>query len=180
MSWKHWLNEPVFWAEVEEIPRYKAISRMCDGLTILLKRHGYELGCFKQQFRSNIATGLFNNRGKSCIGSDWRIAPCNTSGLEDDRTHYYHTIGPSEWSAFWQTFGVWRDVDPSQFRGKDRQIDIQEYLWTQLNLEESFQTQVVNELLGISEETSYEDRTHGGDVYLRDAAESGEWGGYRR
>jgi hypothetical protein len=180
MSWTSWLREPVFWAGVEEIPRHKAITRLCGALERFIKAHGYDLGCYPKQLRSNIATGLFNNRGKSVVESDWDLLPCNTSGLDDDKTHFYHTIGRQEWAAFWARWGVWSDVSAEHFRGVDRQLDIQEYIWTQLNLERSFQTQVVNELLGISEETTYEDRTTGGDVYLRDAAESGEWGGYRR
>ena len=104
-----------------------------------------------KEFTSSIATLLYKNRGHSCLTS-----PAYNSGPENDehKTHYYHVLSQEKWDELWATWSVWSDLADST--GHDRQIDIQEYCWSQLNLDESSQTRVVEELLGNIDE-AYDD-----------------------
>jgi hypothetical protein len=91
----------------------------------------------------------------------------------DDKEHYYHVLSQEKWDRLWDTWAVWGDLN--NFRGEDRRIDIQEHCWSQLDLDESPQTRVVDELLAYPEDGIISKE----DVYLREASESNEWGGFR-
>lgn len=179
-TWKEWLYETVSWG-MDCMPRYKAIHHfVVKGLMPFIQSNGYVLACSPRALQSRIATGLYNNRGKSCVESNWRIALENTDYVEHDEGQYWHVLSPEKWEAFWGRWGGWTDVHRDGWRGEDRRVDIAHYVWTQINLEASPQTRVVNESMGWYEE--YGEDAGGGreDVYLREAADSGEWGGYRK
>jgi hypothetical protein len=182
ISWNAWLNETVGWRN-EYVPRRVAIHHFVKyGLIPFVNSKGYTFACSLSALQSRIATGFYNNQGLSCSESDWRIAVANNDYLEQDVDHYWHIMHSDVWARFWKTWGVWADVSEDSWRGSDRRIDIECFVWTQLNLERSVQTRVVNELVGIYEDYSEERGHHHAreDVYLREAADSGEWGGYRR
>jgi hypothetical protein len=181
-SWIDWLEEHVTWDGVEVIPRRRAIHRFVKGgLVPFLTYHGYAIDVRMTDLCSRIATGLYVNQGLSCMASKWDFCSVNNDYLEDDLRRYWHVIDTDRWASFWERWGVWSDVDPMRWRGEDRRIDIQEYAWTQINLERSVQTRIVNEFLGIWEDSG-EDVVNNSreDMYLREAKESGEWGGYRK
>jgi len=181
-NWNIWLDELVFWDNYEYIPRRAAIGRFCrNGLIQFLQKHGYEVQINPKQLGARIATGLYKNRNKSILDSDWSsFGPIeNNYNSEEYKDHYYHIVDSDRWDYFWSIWGIWSDVDLDEYRGWDRRMDIQDYIWTQLSLELSPQTQTINELLGIFYEDIVEDGD-GRDVYLRDMAESNEWGGIRR
>jgi hypothetical protein len=168
-----WLDE-IVWNGVEYIPRYTAIWRFVSkGLHPFLLKNGYVLQLDVKEFSSGIASLLYQNRGVSCLDAKCRrILPC-TVEEQDHKEHYYHVLS-DKWDMLWSQWS-WSDLQGD--RGPDRQIDIQEYCWSQLDLDESPQTRVVEELLDTLEESPYLGR--GEDVYLREAAESNEWGGFR-
>jgi hypothetical protein len=56
------------------------------------------------------------------------------------------------WEEFWALWGVWGDFRPEEFRGQDRRLDIQEFVWGQVDLENSPQTDVLLELMGAAED----------------------------
>lgn len=186
MSWSAWLNEWIEWDRAP-IRRYVAIRRFVrSGLIPFLESKGYRFGCSSHVLQSRIATGLYNNQMVSTIESDWEIARINNDYLEHDIDHYWHVLDSDTWEAFWSKWGVWTDVSLENWRGPDRRMDIAHYVWTQISLEGSSQTQVVNELVGLHHdrvEDWYAGTTAAAlreDVYLREAMESGEWGGYRK
>jgi hypothetical protein len=182
ISWKSWLNEAVAWGN-EYVPRHVAIHRFVkDGLTPFVNSKGYSFACTPLVLQSRIATGLYNNMGVSCSESDWRIAVANNDYLEGDVDHFWHMMDSDAWEGFWEAWGRWTDVSEDSWRGPDRRIDIEQYVWTQISIEGSAQTRVVNSLAGIYEDYSEDRGNHHAreDVYLREAADSGEWGGYRR
>jgi hypothetical protein len=172
----NWLNEIVCWNEVEYVPRCTAIWRFVSkGLHPFLLKNGYVLQVDVKEFASGIATILYMNRGASCLDAKCLATiPCNLEE-EDHKSHYYHVLSEDKWDALWSQWSLWSDLQDD--RGHDRCIDIQEYCWSQLDLDESPQTRVVEELLDTLEESPYAGR--GEDVYLREAAESNEWGGFR-
>jgi hypothetical protein len=182
ISWIDWLEEYVTWDGVELIPRRRALYRFVKhGLIPFLNRRGYDIHPRLHELCSRIATGLYINQKLSCLESNWQFCRVNYDYLEDDQRRYWHVIDTDRWAAFWDRWGVWNDVDPDHWRGEDRRNDIQDYMWTQINLERSVQTRVVNEFLGIWDDSG-EDAVQNSreDQYLRDAKESGEWGGYRK
>ena len=124
---------------------------------------------------SGVATVLYINRDASCMASNLPPAILKEYG-EEYKSHYYHVVSAEKWAALWSQWAVWSDLTDS--RGEDRRIDIQEFCWTQLDLDESPQTQVVEELLGLGEEYQYAGKAE--DIYLKESSESNEWGGFRR
>ncbi len=118
------------------------------------------------------------------MGSDWRFGELMTEWAEEDLWHWQHVISEQEWDGFWSDWGSWVDVNPDiSWRGQDRRDDIQAYCWTQIDLEHSAQTQIVNEMMGYweaDEPPSGGQQNRHDDVYLKESAESGQWGGYRR
>jgi hypothetical protein len=181
LSWDAWLNEYVSWG-ASYLPRSVAIHRFVTrGLVPFLESIGYRLYSTPRALQSRIATGLYNNQGLSCLESNWSIAQENAFFLEHDQYHFWHVVDPDSWAAFWDEWGQWTDVSKDSWRGGDRRIDIEQYVWSQINLDESPQTRVVNEHLGISDDYAEDGgRETREDIYLREAADSGEWGGYRK
>ena len=91
--------------------------------------------------------------------------------------YFNHHINDEEWEKFWELWGVWSDVNGCCQYGAARQHDIRQYMWSQLNSNLSAQMIQLKEKEDV-EENAYEYDT--GDAYLRDAKESGEWGGIRK
>jgi len=168
-----WLDEIVCWDSSEYLPRYTAIWRFVSkGLHPFLIANGYRIRGDVKSFSLSIASLLFENRGRSCL--DLKAIPTLSYESEvDDKEHYYHVLSQEKWDRLWDTWAVWGDLN--NFRGEDRRIDIQEHCWSQLDLDESPQTRVVDELLAYPEDGIISKE----DVYLREASESNEWGGFR-
>jgi hypothetical protein len=186
VSWSEWLNEWIEW-DGKYIRRSVAINRfVTHGLIPFVESKGYIWACRLNELRSRIATGLYRNQELSTMESDWEIARENHDFVEHDIDHYWHVMHADVWEEFWESWGYWTDVSADSWRGPDRRLDIQHYVWTQISLERSPQTQVVNELAGLHEDRIEDWNAHQmamaarEDVYLREAMESGEWGGYRR
>jgi hypothetical protein len=188
MSWNDWLNEFIEWDSLYHVPRRVAISRFVrNGLLPFIESKGYRVGCNANVLQSRIATGLYINQDECAMGSKWDFARINDDYLEHDIDHYWHVIDREAWDGFWEQWGTWTDVSLDSWRGPDRRMDIEHYMWTQINLQGSLQTQVVNERIGW-----YDDHPEDWhamkaasaaaqeDVYMREARESGEWGGYRK
>jgi hypothetical protein len=178
MSWNSWLNEKVAWDITEYIPRGTAIQRLCNqGLVPFLESHGYAVAISPKDLGSRVATGLYNNMTRSHLESEWSFGPVENSSMSDDyEVRYRHVISSDEWQKFWSIWGVWSDFDTERHYGWDRQRDVEDYIWTQIDAEGSRQTAIVNEFLSEEYVPEHDSR----DAYLRDAAESNEWGGRRR
>jgi hypothetical protein len=135
-----WLNEIVCWDSTEYIPRSMAVKRLASALTHFMNDNGYAMYGTRESLSKHLGTLMYNNRGKSCLSS--QIISSN----DDDHKAHYHHVFSDKWDQFWLRWSQWRDL--TDWYGQDRQLDIQEYCWSQLNLDESSQTQVVEELLG--------------------------------
>jgi hypothetical protein len=182
-TWYSWLYETVTWNEVETMPRYMAIRAFVrDGLLPLVKRCGYRLHGSEQGLVNRIATGLYNNRLASYTESDWSFGIQNHDMTDEDRDHFNHVLDSDLWSDFWSVWGCWDDVHETSWRGQDRRLDIQDYIWTQVDVENSSATDFVNEMFGIGEEVDSSQKTQRraqDDTYVRESADAG-YDGYRR
>ena len=179
MNFYDWLQEHVTWRGYSTT-RGRAIHRFVAALYPWLESLGFRWSCGQIELANTIANGLFDNRGKAHIESNWPGAEGPEGAFQEIEDHYRATVDWGAWESFWESWGLWGDVHPEEFRGQDRRLDIQEFVWGQVDLENSPQTDVVIELLGGSLEED-EDGWPGGrqDAYLLDA-ESNGWGGYRR
>jgi hypothetical protein len=182
-EWYDWLNEPVTWDSTREVTRGRAIQYFVEeGLYPFIERSGYAWGSSPADVKNGIATGLFINDGKSCLDSRWRFGRYMNTGKDEDLWHFESVIDADGWGAFWRKWGLWSDVDPTTERGLDRQTDIQHYCWLQIDLDRSRQRGIMDEIIYGPDW----DDDHGGrrrdkeDTYLREAAESNQWDGYRR
>lgn len=186
LPWYDWLTELTDWSGgVSQLRRHRAIKIFVkEGLIPLLQSNGYRLACTAQDLCSNIATGLYENQGKAYLESNWNIGHKNTDFLPEEKIHYYDVLNPDIWEDFWGYWGKWSDFDADSERGLDRRYDIQDYMWSQLNLEGSPQTKTILYMLGIDDSGSNTAapmiNTKAEDVYLYEAAESGQYGGYRK
>lgn len=172
--WKKWLDEPVVWRYLEKVPRRVALARFVKGLIGFIQSHGYVFDVLPNELGSNLATGLFKNRDS--MDGNWRFGMREELYDETEYKNYYEMyIGDEAWENFWKRWGGWCDVDEKQ-----RQYEIQSYVWTQLSIEKSRPTSIVNQLLGIDEDQEDVSEHDSKDTYLKDSNESNEWGGYRK
>ncbi len=182
-DFKVWLKEPCVWGATEE-PRYRSIQRFIyEGLYPFIKEMGYEWICSEKELQNRIATGLFENRSKTHLQSNWSYlwsyAPCQS---EEQRAHFHHVVSRQRWDAFWAAWGQWTDVCLDVPYGLDRRMDIEYYVWGELDLAISSQTRELEEII-LGGESDEEDvlgnRTKPSvDIYIQEADYHG-WGGYR-
>ena len=173
-----WLHEMVEWDSAEYIPRRIAIYRfVVYGLYPFLTANGYALLSNEKDFVTSIGTMLYLQRDASCLDSHPLLIQGARRDCIEDKQHFYHVLGWSKWQNFWNEWGIWQDVSLDYERGEDRRIDIQEFCWLHIDLDSSSQSLIVKEHMGLLEENM---TGKGEDVYLREAAESNEWGGYRK
>jgi hypothetical protein len=171
-----WLNQIVCCND-EYIPRRRAIWQFVSrNLVPLLFSHGYIVYSDKS-LACGIATLLYTNRNLSCLETYTQPRQV-VENLDEYLIHYYHVMNESAWNSMWSSCASWSDISEESYWGLDRRLDIQAYCWTQINLEESPQTQVVNDLLSFDVEVQGQTRAE--DTYIKEAADSNEWGGYRR
>ena len=169
-----WHDTIVCWNTVDYIPRHVAIWRFVSkGLYPFIQSNGYVIKGDVKTFSAVITKLFYMNRGVSSILAPMRLTPSEND--KHDKIHFYHVLSQDKWDSFWDIWSLWSDL--TDWRGEDRRIDIQEYCWSQIDLDESPQTRVVDELLSYPEETGNTGKAD--DVYLREAAESNEWGGFR-
>ncbi|NDD52868.1 hypothetical protein EBZ39_03140, partial [bacterium] len=43
--------------------------------------------------------------------------------FQEIEDHYRAIVGWDAWESFWDTWGLWGDVHPGEFRGQDRRLD---------------------------------------------------------
>ena len=171
IAWKKWLDEKVVWKYNELIPRRVALTRFVEGgLIPFIEKHNYVLREPKL-LGSRIATGLYTNAGKRF--DEWRFGVRDEFEYEHEYRNYYNYL--VKWEHFWKKWAAWCDVEDV-----DRQHEIESYVWTQISIEYSVHTRTVNELLGLDEDDENISEHNGKDIYLKDAADSNEWGGYRK
>jgi hypothetical protein len=182
MKWTEWLDEFIT-TPYGDIPRRTMLHRFVRyGLKPLVEAHGYRWAKGINDIQSALATGLYLNHEKPLMISDWTTIPTYTGdAIQEDADQFNLIFTWDVWDPFWSTWGSWEDVATDTNYGADRRIDIQAFIWGQLDLHNSAQTQVVDEFIddGNDHDESERRRRHD-DVYIRDSAESGEWGGYRR
>ena len=142
MNSEDWLNEMIWCGFSDYMTRRAIVWRFTKyGLIPFLKSHGYSLEVDAKEMSSGIATILFHNWGHTLL------TPIAVS-REDDysvehKQHYNHVIDPARWEEFWKAWWFWEDVSPASDRGFYRRLDIQEYCWSQLDLNNSAQTRIV-------------------------------------
>jgi hypothetical protein len=138
-----------------------------NGLYPWVKSKGYVWAVSEVQLRNAIATGLYENMGVSYLSSVWNYPVSNTETHEYDKSHFYHVLSLDEWDKFWVTWGNMSDVSNDNSRGQDRRFDIQEFIWGQLDLVNSPQTAILDEMLEdpVDEEELRSSRV---DMYVQD------------
>lgn len=179
MTFRIWLNERIECESLDYLPRYVVIYRFVKyGLYPFIRQNGYNLREDVKGFALSIASILYFNRGASCLNPhDCLITDDGLNNIEN-KQHFYYVLNDAKWAAFWDRWGRWADVSLDYFRGSDRRIDIEGKCWEYVDFDSSYETTILHEHLGLEDEDG--NIRYGEDVYLREAAESNEWGGYRR
>ena len=137
MNSEQWLNETLWCGDVSRsamIWRFTAY-----GLLPFLASRGYTLRLSAKETSCAIATLLYYNRGHTLVtplvyerDDDYSI---------EHKQHYNHMIDPEAWSILWNQWLNWDDV--SSDYGFYRRLDIQEFCWSQIDLNRSPHTPVV-------------------------------------
>lgn len=151
MEFHSWLDEHVTWSGYL-IPRRRAIRRFTRGLYAWIQDHGFVWSCGERELGNQIANGLFDSSGKAHLESCWP-GPAEPEGaFPEAEDHYRAVMSWETWEGFWDLWGIWGDFRPDEFRGQDRRLDLQEFVWGQVDLENSPQTDVLLELMGATED----------------------------
>jgi len=160
--------------------RKSCIHRFTRALCNFIIKNGYAIEISEPYLRNCIATGLFENSKKSHIASEWNYSDVNTEYSEEEFIHYNFIFDSEAWEKFWLMEGWWGDVHPDNLYGEDRRLDIQNFIWKQICLSESPQTEELHEILTGGEEEITTPWSTNGDVYLQETVEYNGWGGLRR
>lgn len=122
------------------------------GLTPLVYENGY---VWKNEgvIFQYLATGLYLNRSKHLFESDWSMIPkLNTQYAEEDLEHYTNVFDAYTWEPFWKIWSEWEDLRDDRHRGPDLRAEIEDFVWTMLDLLRSPETNVVDSIYGYTEE----------------------------
>ena len=167
-TWDDWLEEEVVWNCREEIPRRVALRRFVyEGLIPFIKSYGYAFEGDLNIVGSNIATGLYENANRTY--GEWKYGLREELLDETEYKNYYrYTIDYEAWKGFWDTWGVWCDLDDEQH---ERRCELESYIWTQLSIERSKPTKIVNELLGVEETEENVTEHECQDTYFKEMVE---------
>lgn len=176
---REWLKEPTLWNVIPIKRGTILLSFVKEGLIPFVEARGYKFGRNGNELYTYIAKGLYMNYGRSTMDSVWTDVPVNTEGTAEDRIHYYDSLDVDAWSDFWQKWSDWDDIATESYRGRDRQIDIEEFVWRQLDLDSSPQTEVLYYRMNDESEQEVGDQEiiKRPDVYLE---ETSGWGGLRK
>jgi len=186
MGFYHWLDEEIYTGfGCEKIPRKEIITIFVRrGLYPFIENHGWRWAISPNDLKNHIANGLYKNRGKSSSESNWLFPSVNTQYDDEYLARFNYTVGCEAWDEFWSEWGLWNDIDSFTDFGLHRRLDIQQYVWSQINIDASPESRIVDELLFDDEEMnqmpSYTTKRESDDIYLHESAESGQYGGYRR
>jgi hypothetical protein len=148
-----------------------------DGLIPFIESMGYVIGTPINVLYGRMVCGLYENRNKSTMESEWNTKYYCDYWNEDDKLHYFHVIDPATWAEFWNSWRMIEDFSEESGRGQDRRIDMEHFVWRQLDLENSYQTEVLYGEIIDEEDVEQDEHTKKVDVYLVEAA---GWGGLRR
>ena len=182
-EFKVWLRENCYWG-AEEMPRWKCIRTFVhDCLIPFIQRAGYEWRWPSKEIQNRIATGLFENRTKTHLMSNWSyLLPCAPIQSDEQEAHFHHILNRQEWDRFWGTWGNWTDVSLHEPYGFDRRHDIEYYVWGELDLAISSQTRELEEIIlggEADDEDVFGNRAKGTtDAHIQEADYHG-WLGYR-
>ena len=177
MWFNDWLEQYIYTVH-GSLKRKTCISRFTKSLWKFVILKGYTWKITESHLKNCIATGLYENTGKSHITSEWNYSDVNTEYSDDDLNHFLHIIDSNAWEIFWTLNGTWGDLHETDFRGQDRRQDIEAFVWKQIDVNLSPQTQELYEILLAGEEDNMQSPTV--DVYLQEAVEYNGWGGLRR
>ena len=173
MKFEQWLNAYVRVDECVIVRRKEWITNFVkNGLYPWIKSKGYNWHVPESYIKNCIATGLYENKNKSYLSSNWNYSAYNTDANTHYKDHFYHVLNLNEWDKFWKIWGNMSDLSEDSHRGQDRRFDIQEFVWGQLDLESSFQTNIINELLEDLPDDDYDDKkVNRVDIYIQEAQE---------
>jgi hypothetical protein len=150
-----WLNEKLWCGADNYILRRVLIWRFTvDDLIPFLKSHKYVLNLSGKEMASGIASVLFYNKGYKLLGPVYTER--NDYSIEH-KQHYNHVIDSTEWDSLWKRWSLWEDVSLDFQDGFYRRLDIQEYCWSQIDLDSSEQTRIVEEFMDGGESNAFYD-----------------------
>jgi hypothetical protein len=163
---RKWMNWQQYKIETDNdvyLPRSYVIKCFVENdLVPFLKRNGYQIACDMHRLAECIARVLYFGYVKH--------EPLNTEYLQEDYDHYYWSLSDEKWKYFWREWSWWQDLGDEH---RNLHEEIRFCVWTMIDLDNSKQTRILNEILGISDDddnsSNGSDRAaHAKDPYLKD------------
>ena len=146
MNSEAWLDEMLWCGGSNYSTRRAIIWRFTKyGIFPFLHSHGYSLQVTAKDMSCGIASLLFHNRGHTLITPF--IIDTKNDYIIEHKEHYTHVIDSSQWNSLWDAWSFWEDISPEYGHGFYRRLDIEEYCWSQIDLHNSKQTYIVEELM---------------------------------
>ena len=174
-----WLHSYIDWKghQVKRGQVYKIFLH--DGLLPFVEDMGYTVGTPLKVLYGKMVVGLYENRDKPAAGSEWSIHHYTPHWTQEDKIHFFHILSDEVWREFWSEWSRIEDFSDYSFRGKDRRTDIEDFIWKQIDLDTSYQSDILFELINDEYEVESEETPQNKkvDVYL---VETAGWGGLRR
>ena len=178
MSLEDWLHSHVEWrgGYIKRGQLFKDFLH--DGLLPFIDSMGYVVGTAPKFLYGYIVAGLYENSEKTTMESKWNTTYFTKDWIREDRIHYSDAIDSDTWDSFWSSWNDIEEFSEYSFRGYDRRIDIEWLVWRQLDLQNSYQTDVLYDRMNDEYEVETEETpSKKVDVYLTETA---GWGGQRR
>lgn len=160
MNSEDWLHEEIYVGVLDTLPRKTILWNFAKyGLEPFLNSYGYVLNGNASQVSSDIAALLYYNRESTLLGPYVYGVNVQNDYSVEHRQHYNHIVDSKAWAKFWEDWSVWDDVSLDSPYGFYRRLDIEEYAWSQINLDISLQTEIVEaHLEGYGYDEIYRDR----------------------
>jgi len=177
MKFDNWLDEYIP-TPFGDSKRIECLKHFTTNLWSFVISNGYIWKISKLSLLNCISTGLWENANISHTTSVWDYSNVNNDYTEDDYNHYLYIFDLNKWDRFWEMYGGWYDVDDNEnFRAQDRRHDIQEFIWNQLDIPKSPQTEFLYKILYENDEET--PLSFSRDVYLDESVEYNGWEGTR-
>lgn len=183
IPFQHWLHTMIDWDGMPT-ERWVIINHFVKyALLPTITAAGYTIQVPLATLKSRLATGLWLHQSCSHLESDWsQLRQYNNNEYMDHLWNWGHVMDNDAWDQFWSRWGNWEDVNPElSSRAADRRADIQDFIWSQIDLSLSAQTKSVEDFIDYYPvESSGQGGAGTTDTYLREAAESNQYEGRRR
>jgi hypothetical protein len=118
-----------------------------------IKKNGYVFLVAERKLAEIIARELFHSLMQASRKTKWHSRSLNTEFRQEDYDHFLHIFDTEQWEYFWEQVSKWIDIEEWNYFTKNI---IEHAVWTCIDVENSPQTVIVDEMLGLYDDEEEE------------------------